>query len=136
MPNRVQWVAAYSMGDDTLDSQHQAMLAQCNFLADCLDDAGAPGEQRFDAAFTALMVQAREHFATEAALLRQCAYPLLDAHLSEYEEFDYLVRDIITTENFEKVELQRFLALWWVGHMAGSARPYRSFIDSLPASDR
>ena len=132
MPNRVQWDAAYSMGHDTLDGQHRAILAQCNALADCITDAGPDSELKFQDTLVALLDQAREHFATEAALLTQCAYPTLDAHHNERDEFDYLANDIITTENFEKIELQRFLALWWVGHIVGSGKQYRAFLDKLP----
>ena len=132
MPNRVQWDAAYSLGHDTLDSQHRAILAQCNALADCIADTGPESGLRFQDTLGALLALAREHFATEAALLTQCAYPALDAHQNECEEFDYLANDIITTENFEKIELQRFLALWWVGHIVGSGKQYRAFLDKLP----
>jgi len=132
MPNRVQWDAAYSMGHETLDSQHRAILAQCNALADCITDAGPNSELRFQDTLVALMAQAREHFATETAVLTQCAYPMLDEQQNECDEFDYLANDIITTENFEKIELQRFLALWWVGHIVGSGKQYRAFLDKLP----
>lgn len=128
MPNRVQWDAAYSMGHDILDSQHRAILEQCNALADCITEAGPDSELKFQDTLVALMTQAREHFATETALLTQCAYPKLDAHQNECDEFDYLANDIITTENFEKIELQRFLALWWVGHIVGSGKQYRVFL--------
>jgi hemerythrin-like metal-binding protein len=132
MPNRVQWDAAYSMGHDILDSQHRAILAQCNALADCITEAGLESELKFQDTLVALMAQAREHFATETVVLTQCAYPMLDAHHNECDEFDYLANDIITTENFEKIELQRFLALWWVGHIVGSSKQYRAFLDNLP----
>jgi hypothetical protein len=41
----------------------------------------------------------------------------LDDYRSEREEFDYLAAEIITTENFDREELQTFLALWWAGHI-------------------
>lgn len=132
MPNRVQWDAAYSTGHDTLDSQHRAILAQCNALADCITEAGPDSELNFQDTLVALMTQVREHFATETALLTQWAYPMLDEHHNEHDEFDYLANDIITTENFEKIELQRFLALWWVGHIVGSGKQYRAFLEKLP----
>ena len=103
MPNRVQWNPGYSTGNDILDSQHRAILAQCNTLADCLADAGADSEQKFHNTFQALMAQAGEHFSSEETLLTQCGYPLLEEHRDEHDEFDYLAADIITTENFEKV---------------------------------
>jgi hemerythrin len=120
------------MGHDLLDAQHRDLLAQCNALADCIADAGQDSDLKFRASFDALMAQAREHFATEESLLAQCEYPMLEEHQNERDEFDYLANDIITTENFEKVELQRFLALWWVGHIVGSGKKYRAFLEKLP----
>ena len=46
----------------------------------------------------------------------------------ECEEFDYLVDEIVTTENFDRLELQRFLALWCLGHIAGSAGDLRALL--------
>jgi len=129
MPNRMPWDAAYSLGNDTLDSQHRAILAQCNVLADCIADAGPESDLKFHTVFKELMALAGEHFSTEETLLIQCGYPLLEEHQNEHDEFDYLANDIITTENFEKVELQRFLALWWVGHIVGSGKKYRAFLE-------
>lgn len=132
MPNQVQWNSDYSMGNELLDSQHRNLLAQCNALADCIADAGPESDLKFNDTFAALMVQAREHFAAEEALLTRCGYPMLEEHQNEYDEFDYLANEIITTENFEQVELQRFLALWWVGHIVGSGKKYRAFLEKLP----
>ncbi len=47
---------------------------------------------------------------------------------NERDEFDFLAHEIITRENFEPVELQRFLALWWTGHIVGSSKAYGSFL--------
>ena len=33
-----------------------------------------------------------------------------------------MTTNITMTENFEKVEFQRFLTLWWVGHIVGSGK--------------
>jgi hemerythrin-like metal-binding protein len=134
MPNRVQWNPGYSMGNQLLDSQHRNLLAQCNTLADCIADAGPESNLKFNDTFAALMAQAREHFATEEALLAQCGYSMLEEHQNERDEFDYLANDIITTENFEQVELQRFLTLWWVGHIVGSGKKYRAFLEKLSSA--
>lgn len=134
MPNRVQWNSSYSIGHELLDTQHRNLLAQCNALADCLADTGPEGDSKFHATFNALMAQAGEHFTTEETLLAQCGYPQLEEQQNEHDEFDYLANDIITTENFEKIELQRFLALWWVGHIVGSSKKYRACLATLPGA--
>ena len=128
MPNRVQWDPRFSVGNATLDAQHKRFIDQCNALADCLDEGSAAGEQKFDQRFAELMASAREHFAAEEALLAERGFPDLEAHRNEQGEFGFLVAEIATTDNFDRDELQTFLALWWAGHIAGAARQYRDYL--------
>ncbi|MCQ3923773.1 MAG: hypothetical protein DPW12_06125 [Rhodocyclaceae bacterium] len=113
MANRTQWDPRLGVGHDTLDAQHRDLLAHCNALADCLAETGAEAGKTFRRLFEELMALSREHFAAEEALLAKAGYPDLEAYRHEREEFDYLAADIATTENFDKDELQTFLALWW-----------------------
>lgn len=128
MPNRVQWDPRFSVGNATLDAQHKHFIDQCNALADCLDAGGAAGEGEFDRIFAELMANSLEHFATEEALLTEQAYPDLDAHRNEQEEYAFLTAEIATPENFDRNELQTFLALWWAGHVMGAAHSYRDYL--------
>ena len=123
-PNRVQWDPHFTVGHAVMDEQHQLLLAQCNVLADlCAADGGnSSADPIFKAAFDQLMAAAREHFAAEEALLVASAYPEIEDYRFEIEEYAYLAAEIATTENFDKIELQRFLALWWVGHIMGAAK--------------
>lgn len=134
MPNRVQWDPQYSVGNEVLDTQHGNILAQCNALADCLADASEEGDRKFRKIFDELMVLAREHFGAEEALLARGGYADLEEHRDERDEFDYLAAEIITTENFDKDELQTFLALWWIGHIVGAAKKYRTCLEQSPAT--
>lgn len=122
MPKRVEWKPRHGVGNEILDEQHRAILARCNALADCLDAGGAENDGKFDEIFGDLMARARAHFAAEEALLAARGYPGLEDHQSEQEEFDFLAAEIVTPENFDRDELQTFLALWWVGHIRESAR--------------
>jgi hemerythrin len=71
MANRVDWNPRHSVGEATLDAQHQEILARCSALGDCLaePDTDAEADRRFDKAFEELMALARAHFAAEEALL-------------------------------------------------------------------
>ena len=129
MPNRVQWDPQYSVGNEVLDAQHGNILAQCNDLADYLADTSAEVDREFRKVFDELMMRAREHFATEEALLARHGDALLDELRDERDEFEYLAAEIITTENFDKDELQTFLALWWTGHIVGSAEKHRAALE-------
>lgn len=127
--DRLQWDPRHSVGNETLDAQHRALLAHCDALADCLAEADPEGEQRFQKTIDELMALAREHFAAEEALLARAGYPDLDAHRNERDEFDFLAAEIVTTENFDRQELQTFLSLWWSGHILGSAKAQRAYLE-------
>jgi hemerythrin-like metal-binding protein len=122
MPIRVPWEADFSVGEPRIDAQHRELLAQCDLLADCCGSGDdEDGRRRFDEALERLRTLAREHFAVELALLAGCAAEELEDHALDCDEFELLVDEIATTENFSRLELQRFLALWWLGHVRGTA---------------
>jgi hemerythrin-like metal-binding protein len=110
------------VGNEVLDNQHKTILDQCNA------HQGQDSEPQFRAIFNELLMSVREHFSTEEALLSSAAYPELDGHWEALEEFEDLAANVITTDNFEIPEIQRFVALWWVGHLIDSAKKYRPFL--------
>ena len=127
MSNRVQWEPGHTVESEMLDEQHKSILAQCNVLADCLDNAGEEGDRTFDKVLENFMPLAREHYAVEEAQLARSSYPMIEEHRNEQGEFEYLAAEIITNENFDRDELQTFLSLWWTGHIVGSAKKQRAW---------
>ena len=128
-PNRVQWSPHFSVGNAALDAQHQQLLAECNALADlCADGGNDVADPQFTAVYDRLMALAKEHFAAEEALLQAGAYPDGEAYRFEIDEYGYLAEEIATAENFDKIELQRFLSLWWVGHILGAAKTQKPYL--------
>jgi hemerythrin-like metal-binding protein len=129
MPMRAPWGPEFSVGHELIDAQHRDLLAQCDLLADLCAGAGDEARDRqFDQAFDRLKALAREHFETEASLLADRGFPDLEDHRIECDEFEYLASDIATAENFERLELQRFLTLWCIGHIKGSLAPQRALL--------
>lgn len=122
MPTRVEWSPAYRTGDDFIDTQHQGLLAQSNALADlCEGPSDEAGAARFDTAYQQFKTLARAHFDAELAQMARDGDPELEDHRAECEEFEYLASDIATADNFDRLELQRFIALWCLGHVRAAA---------------
>lgn len=129
-PIRVAWEPDFEVGHAVLDAQHQALLARCDLLADHCQ--GAQDAQRFDEVFADLRALAREHFETEAGVLAAAGDPDHGDCRLDGEEFDDLADEIVTTDHFDRVELQRFLALWWIGHLRGTVGYQRARLGAGP----
>lgn len=128
MPCRTPWDPDFDAGHALIDAQHRALLAQCERLADHCGGAGPADDAAFDAGFEQLKRLAREHFEAEAALLEAQGDPDAEGHRIECEEFGYLADEIATTAHFDRLELQRFVAFWCLGHVRSSAQRCRELL--------
>lgn len=133
MPTRLTWDEAFNVGDGAIDAQHRRLLAQCNVIADQALPVTDESDRAFRQGFDAMMDFLRQHIATEKALLASRAHPDVEDYLHAFEEFEYLAAEIATPEHFDKLELQRFFALWLVGHILSDAKRAARY---LHASDK
>lgn len=134
MPYHARWEPAFETGHEVVDAQHRDLLAQCEGLAEACRDDGEAGGERFDDAFERLKASVREHLRAEVALLAALGDPDVDARRDEHDEFDDLAAEILTTANFERLELQRFVTVWCLGHVTASAAHLRAWLDRGQAS--
>ena len=122
MPQYVPWDPAFRTGNAIIDAQHEDLLGHCNRLADlCTHEHGTADEQLFDETLAELRTLARLHFETESTLWAGEHEPEGNQGPAEADEFQYLMDQVATASNFERLELQRFLAVWWLGHIRGMA---------------
>ena len=127
MPQHRQWDPGFDVRHEDIDAQHRGLPTLCERLAGhCLQGGGAAHEQRFDADFEALKALVRGHLENETTLLSALGDPDAEDHRVEHEEFDDLAGEIITTGTFDRLELQRFVALWCLGHITASAAQLRA----------
>ncbi len=117
MPHPKNRDPAYVHGHDEIDRQHRILLEQCNHLGDACADPAA-----FDVALAQMKTLAEGHFRFESEVLPDAAEDLQ----AEREEFDHLLAQVATTELFDRVEVQRFVTLWWTGHVHGIAERRRA----------
>lgn len=131
MPTETQWDDSFSVGHATLDNQHKKLLRICNELAICVEQNSPESDSKFHEILHELSVYAREHFATEEAILRRLGYPNLAEH--EEDHFVYIAKftDILTQASagvLDKVGALMFLAKWWSDHILVSDMQYRGYI--------
>lgn len=114
----IVWHEHYSVFDDTLDQQHQRLVALINKLYAGLRDGILP---LMASLLQELEEYTREHFAAEEAILLQCGYDRLDEHRKLHEWMALktaAMRISLKTGNKEAAkETLSFLKSWWTNHI-------------------
>ncbi len=124
-----------SVGDDTLDQQHQRLLEQVNRLLDAFAGVqSADSAEVIKDAFRFLDIYIDEHFTDEERYMKDHAYPELESHRSLHARFIERYRGIkeraLLSEETEQtlLDLENHLARWWIDHIGGADRDYAVFI--------
>ena len=128
------WQPGYSVGNRTLDQQHQRLLALCQRAAICMTEDSQPGVEQFHAILNDLADYAKYHFRTEEALLRRCGYPRLEAHLQEHAAYEQSLTDFLVSAAVGKVAkdaLSDYLMSWWINHILDADLQYRGYLDDM-----
>lgn len=126
----------YSVGDATLDAQHQRLLAVLNRLYGLIHEADAKTNAEGAAAVLhELTHYIVEHFSYEEQRLQESTYPLalLDQHRAEHDGF------VAKIQGFEQrlyagdpnvlAEMLPYLyGDWLVQHICGTDMGYREFL--------
>jgi hemerythrin len=133
MPIPVQWDSSFSVGNETLDRQHQKLLGLCNALAECADAGPQVAQFNFHDVLYQLTQYAREHFRVEESLLQQYNYPDLAHQQAEHGAYEEKMADwafAATMDALDMGDAQKFLALWWRDHILVSDMQYKTLMES------
>lgn len=131
MPKTLSWDSCYSVGDATLDKQHKKLMNLCNKLATSANHSGVQSDALFRKVLDELSAYAREHFATEEAILEACAYPRLATQKWDHSEYEQQVAEALASASdsrLDKAGLQRLLSNWWRDHILISDMDYRQHV--------
>jgi len=129
---RFTWSNAYSTGVQTIDLQHQALMAIVNDLHDCCARGAPPGELR--PIMQRLAHYTVFHFRAEEALMGKAVLPIdwHTEHLAGHRAFtdavqQYLDRlEDMTPEDAEK--LQAYLVEWLKKHILEADKTLGKFL--------
>ena len=119
----VTWKDFYSVGDPSIDAQHQQILGTINELYEALQK----GKDRavLKPILDRLLQYTLAHFEQEEQLMQEHAYPDSAQHKALHDKIRQKTGELC--EHAYLVtgqDLLRFLKEWWVGHIQGQDKKY------------
>lgn len=129
---KIEWSAAYSVGNPAIDQQRAKFLKLCAEAARCQEVAGFEGRELFHVILHELAVYSKEPLLIEEAALKAGKCPTLADHLMEHERFQTVVADFLilaTQRNLDRAGLARFLFEWWENHFLGTDLDCKSYFE-------
>lgn len=126
----------YSVGDATLDDQHQRLLVALNRLYALVhEEGGMRNSVGAQAVLNELTHYIVEHFAYEEQRLQESAYPLasLDQHRAEHNAFVVKVQGFDRRLNADDPDvlaemLPYLYGDWLIQHICGTDMSYRAYL--------
>jgi hemerythrin len=125
------WRPEYSVGNKTLDSQHQKLLQICKRVSVYRCDGTRTSISHFHTILNDLASYAATHFETEERVLHRIGYPSLLQQNIEHKEYSERLVDFLCAAidgRIDREALEEFLWKWWVSHILESDMQYASYI--------
>jgi hemerythrin-like metal-binding protein len=124
------WNEEFSVEVQAIDRQHQKLFQMMNELHDAMKVGN--GSKLAPAILTRLVAYAREHFATEEALMKHARYPGLAAHRAEHDQLTQqvakMVKDFADGNAAITTSLLDFLRNWLRSHILTRDKSYTAHL--------
>jgi hemerythrin len=135
---KLVWADDFSIGDPTLDAQHQSILRMINCLTICEGSAVEPNV--VSETLTQMMQYATEHFEDEERYMAEIGYPDLDAHRDCHAAFLLKAVNFSTAHGLKIARvperLREFLMTWWSDHNLGEDMKIKEFVQQKQSRRR
>jgi len=127
----ITWSEKYSVGINTVDTQHKKLIYLINELNAALKDGR--GDEVISKTITELIAYTQYHFTTEEKFFKQTGYPEFDEHKMEHEQF---VKNVTGyADEFAKkkslalaIEVSNFLWTWLSSHILTIDKKYAPWL--------
>ena len=135
MATYFKWTEGMSVGESSIDSQHQRLLSQVNKIADAIS-FGATSKE-VNEAIDFFDKYTEEHFAYEEEYMKKHNYPDLEEHKREHQNF---IKNSSTFKEELKsgidpreliLDVETYVGQWWMKHIGKADKKYHDFIDSV-----
>ncbi|THB71370.1 MAG: hypothetical protein D6E12_01355 [Desulfovibrio sp.] len=130
----VSWTEDLSVNNTTLNAQHKKLLNMLNELETAI--LLNQGDVRYHEIITKMSNYAKEHFQTEEALLTEHAFPDVEEHISEHDEFVANLMILMfepEAEDNTPENVLAFLKEWLVNHIMGTDKQYAAYLSERGA---
>ena len=129
MAQLITWSPKLSVGVDSIDSQHQALVGIVNRLNDAM--CAGKSADVMGRLLDELITYTAGHFAHEESIMRKHAYPGFAAHKKQHDELVHTALDLQTKFKAGQtrigIEVMRFLRTWLSEHIQGTDRELGAF---------
>lgn len=108
------WNKKYSIGDASLDSQHQGLFEIANYLVDSRNQVELTDN------IVKLHNYCQNHFSHEEGLMGKLGYPDVKAHVALHDQLMTrlnAISDDIAQGRWSRSKLEEFMNEWLLGHI-------------------
>ena len=129
----IQWTENLSVGNETLDQEHQKWISLLNDFYDGLK--AGKSKEKLTELVVGMLDYTKYHFADEERYMKSIGFPDFDNHKAKH---DFYVGKI--TEFYEKIqnnklilslEVTNFLKNWLINHIEGTDKKYAEFAKNI-----
>jgi hemerythrin len=126
----IAWKDFYSVGDPSLDAQHQQMIGVINELYEAMEKKST--QQVIKPILDRLVKYTFEHFKREEEEMEAVEYPDLISHKALHDKIRQKTLDLRDNADFVTGQnLLAFLKEWWVGHIQTEDKKYAPYLEAL-----
>lgn len=124
------WKDFYSVGDPSLDAQHQQMIGVINELYEAMEKKSA--QKVIKPILDRLVKYTFDHFEHEEEAMLAVEYPDLIEHKALHDKIRQKTLDLKDNADFVTAQnLLAFLKEWWMGHIQTVDKKYAPYLELL-----
>ena len=132
----ILWDHSYSVGNVTIDTQHQKFISIINELYESFVDQTA--SQKLERIIADLIDYSKYHFQTEEDLFEKYNYPDKEEHIAKHKEFTLKIeefkRDFESGKTNLTFQLMNYLRNWLLVHLKYEDQQYAGFLKAKGSS--
>jgi hemerythrin-like metal-binding protein len=127
--DHVSWQPEYSVGEASLDTQHQTFFKMIDDLRDAIDS----GREEIELIGTlqGMLDYLQNHFVFEEHYMEKGGYPELESHRQEHIQFSRhateLISRYLSDEHVDAYKVLDYLEQWLTQHILGTDHKYMLF---------